>query len=457
MNAFRPAVFVLALCLLAAPAGAYTLSGSISGAQWLGGITYVYAISTNILNPTFSFGLVLLGNGTYYVFNVAEGDYLLFAFQDQDNSLLPSLGDRMGFYGGQIPAILTVTGNMSGLDIVVAELPVTGITGTITTPAGQSGLTFIQAATDPAFENIAAFSLLLDSTGNGDYTVFADTGQYYVRAFLDVNFNFSPSPGDPQGYYGAPNPPAVVNVAAPAQNIDMALLLPPDVDLTLTPAAAPVFIPGGGGSFDYSIALVNNGSAPVTHQIWFDAVLPNLSTYGPVVGPASVTLPAGGSGTRLRTQGVPGVAPGGIYTYRARFGLYPALAWAQDSFLFTKLGDDDPDQGPGAGWFSSGDPFPGELGGTRSVASIPETCALFASPNPFNPTTALSYELQAASHVSLRVYDTAGRVVATLVEGWREAGAQEVTFDASGLPSGMYFARLSARGATHVQKLILLK
>jgi len=78
-------------------------------------------------------------------------------------------------------------------------------------------------------------------------------------------------------------------------------------------------------------------------------------------------------------------------------------------------------------------------------------------PNPFNPETVASYELRAASRVSLRVYDTAGREVATLVDGWRNVGVHEVTFDAAGLPSGIYFAKLQAGDFSGVQKLVLLK
>ncbi|HEX7343926.1 MAG TPA: T9SS type A sorting domain-containing protein, partial [bacterium] len=79
------------------------------------------------------------------------------------------------------------------------------------------------------------------------------------------------------------------------------------------------------------------------------------------------------------------------------------------------------------------------------------------SPNPFNPTTAFSYQLSANSFVSLRVYDTAGRLVQTLVDGWREAGAHEVTFDGSGLAAGIYFARLRAGEYVGVEKMVLLK
>ncbi len=78
-------------------------------------------------------------------------------------------------------------------------------------------------------------------------------------------------------------------------------------------------------------------------------------------------------------------------------------------------------------------------------------------PNPFNPTTVLRYELRDARFVTLRIFDTAGRLVTELVNGWREAGDHQITFDGSGLPSGIYFAKLRAGDYSQVQKLILLK
>jgi len=82
---------------------------------------------------------------------------------------------------------------------------------------------------------------------------------------------------------------------------------------------------------------------------------------------------------------------------------------------------------------------------------------LKAFPNPFNPSTALSYQLSANSYVTLKVYDTAGRLVATLVDGWRKAGRHEATFDGSKLPSGIYLYTLSADEHTATGKIVLLK
>jgi flagellar hook assembly protein FlgD len=76
----------------------------------------------------------------------------------------------------------------------------------------------------------------------------------------------------------------------------------------------------------------------------------------------------------------------------------------------------------------------------------PRTFALFQNyPNPFNPTTAISYQLSAVSDVTLRIYDMLGREVATIVHGVQAAGMQTVRWNASDLPSGVYYYRLLAR------------
>ena len=85
-------------------------------------------------------------------------------------------------------------------------------------------------------------------------------------------------------------------------------------------------------------------------------------------------------------------------------------------------------------------------------------------PNPFNPTTRINFSLPERSHVSIVVYDPAGRQVTTLVSSTLPAGINEVTWDgrnASGDPvsSGVYFYRLTAGRQGHVltRKMILLK
>lgn len=78
-------------------------------------------------------------------------------------------------------------------------------------------------------------------------------------------------------------------------------------------------------------------------------------------------------------------------------------------------------------------------------------------PNPFNPTTVISYHLGAVSQVTLKVFDILGREVRTLVDEKRNPGNYSVRFDASKLPSGVYFYRLQAGTYHDTKKLLLLK
>jgi len=81
----------------------------------------------------------------------------------------------------------------------------------------------------------------------------------------------------------------------------------------------------------------------------------------------------------------------------------------------------------------------------KQSADLPASFGLAQNfPNPFNPTTVVSYQLSAASHVRLAVYDMLGREVATLVDGQQTPGEHRVSFDARGLSSGTYHYRLTA-------------
>ena len=78
-------------------------------------------------------------------------------------------------------------------------------------------------------------------------------------------------------------------------------------------------------------------------------------------------------------------------------------------------------------------------------------------PNPFNPSTTITYELPSESRIVMAIYDILGRQVKTLVNETRKAGKYSLKFDASGLPSGIYFIRLSANAYVEVKKMVLLK
>jgi len=78
-------------------------------------------------------------------------------------------------------------------------------------------------------------------------------------------------------------------------------------------------------------------------------------------------------------------------------------------------------------------------------------------PNPFNPVTVVRFALPVAGDVSIVVYNSLGQEVATLVNGYQEAGRHTVTFDASKLTSGVYFYRLTTEQGSISKKMTLLK
>jgi hypothetical protein len=78
-------------------------------------------------------------------------------------------------------------------------------------------------------------------------------------------------------------------------------------------------------------------------------------------------------------------------------------------------------------------------------------------PNPFNPGTIIKYEIPERSLVTIKVFDVLGNEVATLVNEEKAIGNYEVEFDATNLPSGIYFYQLQTPNFTQTRKMILLK
>ena len=80
-----------------------------------------------------------------------------------------------------------------------------------------------------------------------------------------------------------------------------------------------------------------------------------------------------------------------------------------------------------------------------------------AYPNPFNPSTNISFSLPQDMHVNLSVYDINGRVVAELVNGMRSTDTYNVVWNATENASGVYFVKLAAGESVHTQKIMLIK
>ena len=229
-------------------------------------------------------------------------------------------------------------------------------------------------------------------------------------------------------------------------------ITPLDVGVTLTPAGPPIVIPANGGSFDFNISVTNNEPVTAGFSVWTMVTLPDGSEFGPVIN-AQVTVAAAATVDRDRTQAVPAGAPTGVYSYDACAGAYPDVVWDEAHFDFEKLAFAD----GGAvvrDWYSWGAGF------SQDAMEMPASFTLLrVYPNPFNHQAALQFTLSEAGMVSLAIYDVQGRKVGSLADGYLSSGQHEVTWDAGGMVSGVYFVRLTVDGGrlTEVRKVLLVK
>jgi hypothetical protein len=80
-----------------------------------------------------------------------------------------------------------------------------------------------------------------------------------------------------------------------------------------------------------------------------------------------------------------------------------------------------------------------------------------AYPNPFNPSTMLSYDVPSDMNVNLSIYDMRGRLVDELVNDMRELGSYQIIWNADQYASGVYMIKLMAGSTMQVQKVMLVK
>lgn len=98
------------------------------------------------------------------------------------------------------------------------------------------------------------------------------------------------------------------------------------------------------------------------------------------------------------------------------------------------------------------------VSGIEETTIIPNTYRLYQNyPNPFNPVTKIRYGLPKKSFVKLSVFNSLGQEAAVLVNGIKDANTYEVVFDATNLPSGVYYYKLEADGFSDIKKMVIVK
>lgn len=194
----------------------------------------------------------------------------------------------------------------------------------------------------------------------------------------------------------------------------------------------------GSGHLESTI-LDGEGATDGQHLVW-DAQVPEGSSLQVRVRSADTPLDLGGWSAPLSSGDVLPAAQGRYLQYRVDMEIPDGVA----------------------------SPVLREIGLQSSVAVVPDDETpgrmglLDAWPNPFNPRVTLAFDMAKDGQVRLGMYDLQGRRVATLVDGPRPAGRNQIVWDGcdqrgQGLPSGAYFARLESPSGHEVTKVSLVR
>jgi hypothetical protein len=223
------------------------------------------------------------------------------------------------------------------------------------------------------------------------------------------------------------------------------------VDLTYL-SGSPV--PPGGGNLDFDVFVDNLETTAIDFDAWLDVSYAGGTPTTVVQRSFTNFLPTWAINRTVNFP-VPGSWLAGGYMMYGRTGSYPGTVYAEDSFPFIKSGVSD-----GSAWqptVPAGVPNPFDVIEKNGIEAPTGFAVISAFPNPFNPVTTISYELRETGFVSLKVFDVHGRLVTSLVNGYRDTGLHQVAFDAEQLPSGIYVYRLESRNAHAAGKMLLLK
>ncbi len=200
----------------------------------------------------------------------------------------------------------------------------------------------------------------------------------------------------------------------------------------------------GFSSFQFSLSYSQPYITPI--DIVGGALYQNWSVVAGNPSPGTVNI-AGASTTTVLSQGI---------LLTARFRITPGTGNGSYAINLANLIFNE---GNPIGLVSNGNIIVTNPTDVREYRSgIPNQFALEQNyPNPFNPSTLIRYDLPKSEQVVVKVYDIVGREISTLVDSRQEAGFREVQWNASNLPSGIYFYRISAGTFTDTKKTMLVK
>jgi FG-GAP-like repeat/Secretion system C-terminal sorting domain len=227
----------------------------------------------------------------------------------------------------------------------------------------------------------------------------------------------------------------------------------PQVEVSLT--LYETTIPAAGGQLRFSVSITNRTDTWQVGTAWTEVIIPGDNLISPLEL-RNITAPVGTITSDTLSQIVPGYSPEGLYQFSIKLGATnQEIVVASDSLYFIKTGWTSSQFNE---WDSSPLLFSSEAV-EQSGQYLPSAYKMSAAyPNPFNPTTSLAIDLPEAADLSVVVFNVSGRLVTTLAGGQHMAGTHTVTFDASGMASGLYFVRATVPGQLdEVQKVMLVR
>ncbi len=381
----------------------YSVSGTVSsGSTGVSPVNAIVGVSTSPVEqngqPSFVGWSNVNNDGSYTIPNLTSGTYWPIAAKDVDNN-----GEIDPSGGIDVVAV--------GDSIIVANASLTNV---VLTFVKMGDVTFHQAATiaDSVSKSLSADKILkqvyawdVDTTGKSetwefDYTVNGNTLGQQVRV---SSFSSSIQSTDLGSLYG---------LAA------MRMLSNPS-----SAASSPVVIANTENAGGKQFRTKPN---PFNWEFQISVSLGDLtnSQYSPLITDQS----------------------------QYYWGVTYAFGYSVNDTMWQEMG-----QKYFVCNFSTGEVLQ-STNGVVSAKDQPRTFSLSQNfPNPFNPSTRISYSIAARSQVVLAVFNTLGQKVAELVNEVKDAGSYDVTFNTRGLASGVYLYRIQAGSFVQTKKLVLMK
>jgi len=225
-------------------------------------------------------------------------------------------------------------------------------------------------------------------------------------------------------------------------------LTAPYVSIGMIPDNTPINVPAGG-SFTFTGILENNTAQSGFIDVAIYVKLPQGNMYGPIEMFYNIPLDPYENIIYYNVpQSIPLSAAPGEYKYYAFCGEFPSNPYdsAWFPFTITSTTSVDGDDWPEPDWFN------------EDNNNMPLEYELLSNyPNPFNTKTNISIVVKEKSPVKLEIFNLAGQKIETLIDYCLTEGKHDITWDATGYSSGIYFYKLTTGNRIYTNRMTLLK